>query len=321
MGVIINTPDGPIRGNSSGVGVRVMRAGEALETVRSKVSRIGLLTTSAALEVMHVDLEREGRITLIPGGDITEDFYILSGRLRCEMTSKDSLTLNPGDSVGTKDLSEHALLIALTDSKILYLTSEPQFHLLSDHLQELRSLAVEVELKDGYTADHCDRLQSLSFATAHELGLPPTQLRLLDYGSYLHDVGKIHVPLAILNKPGKLTTDEWTVIKKHPSYGRELIDKTFMKDAGLLVEQHHERFDGSGYPYGLSGDEITVEAAIIAVADTFDAMTTKRPYSPARTEHEAIAELRRYAGIHYPQEVVSAFCSSLKTATRELLGA
>ena len=317
MGIVIDTLVRPVKQGST-AGFRIMRAGEALETVRSKVSKIGLLTTSATSEVMQLDLEREGRVTLLPGGTISETFYLISGQFCCEMT-KGSLTLQPGDSVTTYNLSEPALLIALTDAKLLYFTSEPQFHLLSEHLQELRNLAVEVELKDGYTADHCDRLQSLSFATAHELGLPPAQLRLLDYGSYLHDVGKLHVPLSILNKPGKLTSEEWTVIKKHPTYGRKLIDKTFMKEAGIIVEQHHERFDGSGYPHGLSKDEITVEAAIIAVADTFDAMTTKRPYAPARTEIEAITELHKYAGVHYPTEVVKAFCSSLKTAPKQLL--
>ena len=134
-------------------------------------------------------------------------------------------------------------------------------------------------------------MQSLSYTKARELGLSPARLGLLDYGAYLHDVGKIHVPLSILNKPGKLTSEEWTVIKKHPTYGRELIDTTFMREAGSIIEQHHERFDDSGYPFGLGRDEITIEASIIAVADTFDTMTTKRPYSPSRTEYEAITEL------------------------------
>lgn len=317
MGISVDTQMG-LRKPGLATGVRMMRAGEALETVHSKVSKIGLLNTSPASELMQLDLLQDGRVTLVPGERIVESFFLISGRLRCEMTTG-SQVLHPGDLVTTNDLSESVLLIALSDAKLLYLTSEPQFHLLSDRLAELRRLAIEVESKDGYTADHCERLQSLSYATARELGLSPARSGLLDYGAYLHDVGKIHVPLSILNKPGKLTSEEWTVIKKHPTYGRELIDSTFMREAGPIIEQHHERFDGSGYPFGLSRDEITIEASIIAVADTFDAMTTKRPYSPARTEYEAITELRKYAGIHYPKEVVSAFCSSLKTATDQLL--
>ena len=318
MGIIVNPEDWPVRPNVSLEGVRFSRSGEALETVRSKISTVGLLETSPNVEIMHVDLEHNGRVTLMPSGDVTETFYLVSGQLSATLCPKVAI-LRAGDSVTTENLNEPVVLTALTNAKLMYITSKPQFHLLSEHLQELQNLAIEVEIKDGYTADHCDRLQSLSYATARELELPAAQLLRLDYGSYLHDVGKLHIPLSILNKPGKLTPTEWDVIKKHPGYGRELIDKTFMKEAGLLVEQHHERSDGSGYPYGLSGDEITIEASIIAVADTFDAMTTKRPYAPARTENEAVAELWKYAGIHYPKDVVNAFCSSLKKAVEETL--
>ena len=265
---------------------------------------------------MHFELEREGRLTLMPSGCITETFYLISGELGCE--THGGFKLYPGDYVTTQNLHEPVILTALINTQLLYVTSEPQFHLISNHLNDLRELAVEVELKDGYTADHCIRIQSLSYATALELGLCAGKLITLDYSSYLHDVGKVEVPLSILNKPGKLTSEEWRVVKQHPTFGRELVDKTFMKEAGPIIQQHHERFDGSGYPFGLRGDEISVEASIIAIADTFDAMTTDRPYAKARTKTEAVAELRKYAGVHYPKEIVKAFCASL-TSISELV--
>ncbi|HZJ09449.1 MAG TPA: HD domain-containing phosphohydrolase, partial [Trueperaceae bacterium] len=114
----------------------------------------------------------------------------------------------------------------------------------------------------------------------------------------------------ILLKPGKLDEDEWRVIRKHPGYGRELLENTFMRIAGPIVEQHHERADGSGYPYGLAGDEILVEASIVAVADTYDAMTTDRPYRKGLPHEAAFAELDSLADSQHPREVVRAFRSA-----------
>lgn len=196
------------------------------------------------------------------------------------------------------------------DVRFLYITSAPMFHHISQDMTELRRLAVDIEVTDGYTADHCDRLQRLSYATGLELGLSASELYRLDFGAYLHDVGKIRVPTSILLKPGKLDEQEWRIIRKHPSYGREMLQSTFMRAAGAVVEQHHERSDGSGYPYGLSEQEILVESAIVAVADTYDAMTSDRPYRRGCPPQEAFDELERLSGIQHPLEVVRAFRSA-----------
>ena len=185
------------------------------------------------------------------------------------------------------------------------------FHHISHELNELRRLAVDIEIADGYTADHCERLQRLSYATGRELGLSQTELYGLDFGAYLHDVGKVKVPTSILQKPGKLDAEEWLVIKQHPTFGREMLSSTFMREASTIVEQHHERLDGSGYPYGLAGGEILVQAAIVAVADTYDAITTDRPYRRASPPADALAEIERLAGIQHPREVVRAFRSAV----------
>ena len=292
-------------------GLTIRRQGEALETVSSNFTAFKLLNSGMNSEITQINLEPTVRLTLTPTGAVVETFFVLSGELSYDSGDGQRIFSN-GDYLITKSLLEPVILTAVTEVSLLYVTERPQFHEISDSLNELRELAVEVELKDGYTSAHCARLRDLSFTLGKEIGLEPRRLHLLDFGAYLHDVGKIRVPLSILNKPAKLTAEEWQIIKKHPSYGRELIDQTFMKEAGTIVEQHHERLDGSGYPYGLSGNEILIEAAIVAVVDTFDAMTTDRPYRKASTPEEALAEIRKYAGIHYPKEVVKAFYSALK---------
>lgn len=292
-------------------GLSIRRRGEYLETVGSKAGGVSLLSTHPKLEVSEVTLKRDSRMILTPAGSATETFYVLSGRISCELPSGPYF-IDADDYIITQELKEPTILTALTDACLIYITTQPQFHTFSEELNQLRKLAVEVEMKDGYTADHCERLQALSYATGVELGLSSSGLWLLDYGAYLHDVGKIRVPESILNKPAKLTPDEWSIIKKHPTFGREFLDNTFMKEAGKIVEQHHERIDGSGYPYGLAEKDMLIEASIVAVADTYDAMTTDRPYRRALSREAAFSELEKYAGIHYPHDVVRAFVSALK---------
>lgn len=241
-----------------------------------------------------------------------ETYYILSGKL-AHLDSSQSELLGPGDCIVTRSLKEEAFFTALEEVRFIYFTSKPFFKEISTKHQDLMKLAVEVEERDGYTAEHCLRLQRLSFATGKAVGLNAHRLHLLDYGSYLHDVGKAKVPVEILQKPSSLTAEEWLIIKEHPRFGRELIEPTFIRDAGPIVEQHHERMDGSGYPFGLRGDEILTEAYIVAIADTYDAMTTDRSYRKALPAESAFAELRRFADIHYPSEIVEAFMEVVGT--------
>lgn len=293
----------------------VRRRDAPLEAVSSKSGTFKLLNTHARAELTELHLHKDARLTLTPAGAVLETFYLLSGRLGGDL-SGEPYVVEQGDTLFTENLAEPVILTALSNTRLLYLTERPQFHLFSERLGQLKRLATEVELKDGYTADHCERLQELSYRTGVALSLSPTELRLLDLGAYLHDIGKLYVPLIILNKPGKLTSEEWKVIKNHPGYGRELLSDTFFKEAGIIVEQHHERFDGSGYPHGLAGNEISVGAAIVAVTDTFDAMTTDRPYRGAMSAAAALGEIQRYAGVHYPKEVVRAFAATLSTDGR-----
>lgn len=165
-----------------------------------------------------------------------------------------------------------------------------------------------VELRDPYTAGHQKQVADLSQRIGHKLGLDKKRLKLLHNAAMLHDIGKITIPLEILVKPGRLTALEWNFITLHPFMGRQILQQ-IPQSAELveIVAQHHERLDGSGYPDRLVDDQICLEARIIAVADVYDAMTSHRPYRPALSRREALAELRSKAGKHYDPIVVEAF--------------
>ncbi len=166
-----------------------------------------------------------------------------------------------------------------------------------------------LEADHQYTGgEHTQGVVELAISVGLELRLAPRQMRDLEFGALLHDIGKLRVPNEIINKPGKLTDAEWIVMKRHPIFGQEMLDRVggVLSDAGRIVRAHHERWDGSGYPDGLTGAEIPIEARIITVCDSYSAMTTRRSYSRARTAGEALAELQRCAAKQFDPEVVRA---------------
>jgi putative nucleotidyltransferase with HDIG domain len=165
-----------------------------------------------------------------------------------------------------------------------------------------------LEGKDESTAEHCHRVRDLCVRLAHEMGVPSSRMRDLELGAMLHDIGKFKVPDAILKKPGPLTPEEWTVMRRHPEYGAEIVEKIdFLRGASEVVRNHHERFDGTGYPRGLKGEEIPLAARIFMVADAYDAITSKRVYKEAVPADIALEEIRRSSGTHFDPSVVSAF--------------
>jgi putative nucleotidyltransferase with HDIG domain len=165
-----------------------------------------------------------------------------------------------------------------------------------------------VEADDAYTGEHCKGVVRLALDVARELGLDASQWRNVEFGALLHDVGKIAVPKEIINKPGKLDEREWAVIRTHTIEGQKLLERVggFMREVGEIVRSSHERWDGAGYPDGLRGAAIPLEARIISACDAFNAMTTSRAYRPAMPPREAIAELIRNSGTQFDPLVVDA---------------
>ncbi len=165
-----------------------------------------------------------------------------------------------------------------------------------------------VEADDAYTGEHCKGVVRLSLDVARQLGLDADRRRNVEFGALLHDVGKIAVPKEIINKPEKLDEQEWAIIKTHTIEGQRMLEKIggFMSEIGRIVRASHERWDGGGYPDGLSGEAIPLEARIVSACDAFNAMTTTRSYRQAMALADARAELRRCSGTHFDPGVVSA---------------
>ncbi|MFQ5780644.1 MAG: HD-GYP domain-containing protein, partial [Nitrospiria bacterium] len=181
------------------------------------------------------------------------------------------------------------------------------------HFESVKVLAQAIEAKDLNTSGHCDRMVEYALAVADRLGLSQEEKRHLGYGAALHDIGKIGIHESILNKPGKLTEEEYEAMKAHPGIGAEIIkDIEFLSDVVPLIYSHQERYDGTGYPEGLAGEEIPVGARIIAVLDTFDAMTSNRPYRKALPIEAVFSELRRCRGTQFDPNIVDAFIAIIK---------
>jgi putative two-component system response regulator len=169
-------------------------------------------------------------------------------------------------------------------------------------------LANAIEVRDPYTRGHVERVMNYALSIAEELNWIPANLNHLRFGSILHDIGKIHIPENILRKKGQLTQDEWVVMRKHPETGADLIKAIdFLEQTIPIILYHHERWNGSGYPFGLKEMAIPIAARIVAIADSFDAMTTMRPYREVLTPYKAYLEIENNAGILYDPAMVKAF--------------
>ena len=180
------------------------------------------------------------------------------------------------------------------------------------HQATIRALVQAVDIKDGYTRGHSERVGQASMMIARELGMDEGRVEVLRFAGILHDVGKLGVPTRLLRKDGPLTADERRVIELHPEYGHEMVRGiSFLGEARAAVLHHHERLDGSGYPYGLLGNQIPESARVVAVADAFDAMTSTRSYRRARPVDVALEELERCAGAQFDPRMVAALVRGL----------
>jgi putative nucleotidyltransferase with HDIG domain len=170
-----------------------------------------------------------------------------------------------------------------------------------------------VEADDGYTGQHCRGVVALAMRVGEHLGLDAEAIRDLEFGALLHDVGKIAIPKEIINKPDKLDPHEWAIIKTHTVEGERMLQQVggFMKHVGLIVRSHHERWDGSGYPDGLAGEDIPLGARIIACCDAFNAMRTNRPYRSALSHAEAMSEMIANAGRQFDPKIVTSLLEVL----------
>ena len=175
-------------------------------------------------------------------------------------------------------------------------------------LASIRALAEAIDAKDPYTRGHSERVATYAVAVAKEMGLPAGDVEKIRVSALLHDVGKIGVDDRIIRKPTALTEDEFRVMKTHPIKGAAIMSAIpQLTDVIPGMKYHHEKWTGGGYPEGLKGEQIPLQARIVTVADTFDAMTTTRPYQQAMETDYVIARIRQFAGVRFDPDVVAAF--------------
>ncbi|MCI0530658.1 MAG: HD-GYP domain-containing protein, partial [candidate division Zixibacteria bacterium] len=211
----------------------------------------------------------------------------------------------PRECFTTDDIQPLSILAA--KAAIWLETSRLYQHLELAYLDTIKALANAVEARDVYTRGHTERVCCIAEALAHQLGWDLQQMNQIKMGSILHDIGKIGVPDRILNKPNSLTMDEFEVMKKHPQMGAKMLEGiNFLEPALPYILYHHERFDGKGYPFGLKGEDIPLEGRLMAVVDTFDAITSDRPYRKNRGFTTAIQELREHSGTQFDPAMADA---------------
>ncbi|MCM3638393.1 HD-GYP domain-containing protein [Sporosarcina luteola] len=244
-----------------------------------------------------------------PENTIVETYTLLDGQVDIEYRGTRT-KMHIGETLDASCYDKVVTFYGTSDAEILMKMDADFYEQLFYETQTLQTEIDAVALVDGYTYHHCDRIRQYAIEVWKRMDQPKCRLKLLRWGAHFHDIGKLAIPLEILNKPGILTPEEWEIMKLHSQAGANIMRAhpvEWLKDAAFIVEQHHERYDGKGYPYGLKGDEISLEAAIVSVVDAYDAMTTERVYKKAVTAEEAFEELRRGKGTQFHPDVVDSF--------------
>ena len=252
-----------------------------------------LLAGRTDVEIM-TQVIKKGAIAWLQPADEREAFefyYLLSGTLETLCPNGTMMTLNAGDSIALENLDSIVMLRCVEDAAVLYVTNRPSYASINCRHETLTEQLWRI--KDHYTIRHSEAVMRYAMDLYMELcpGLDQKSMEDFLLGALFHDIGKCHIPEDILNKPTRLSDEEFALIKKHAADGPTILEPIFGKKVAELAGLHHERMNGSGYPSGMQGENIPLEARILMVADSFDAMTTDRVYKKAKDVEEAALEL------------------------------
>lgn len=287
--------------------------GEAFAGERTRVLR-GAAVPSVLRAGRVPEGEKAGSLAAIP---------VLGGGQALALLCVHSLVEDAFDEEEVALLTEFAghLGLAVTNLRVTRANAEMSGQLARSALAAVGAIAKTVEMRDPYTSGHQQRVARLSVAIARRLGWDEGRIEGLRLGALLHDIGKIYVPAEILNRPGLLSDEEMAIIRTHPGIGGEILkDTDFPWPIREMVEQHHERIDGSGYPKGLKGSEILEEAKVIAVADVVEAIAAHRPYRPSRGIEAGLEEIERGRGLVYDPAAVDACLAVIREEGFDLEG-
>ena len=278
---------------------------------------LSLLAKNGDWEIMVQEISKNAVAGFAPSEkeDAFEFYYILNGILEItDSTNNERITLKTGDSITLQGLQQNVIVKCLEYTRLLCVTNVPIFSETTYWQNLLLEQLARIDRMDHYTYSHSHGVMHYAVTLYEELKDHCKSISFRDYaiGALFHDIGKCNIPVEILTKPGRLTDEEYTVIKQHPIESRRILEPMLGEKAAALAGMHHERMDGTGYPNGLKGDEIPFPARILMVADAFDAMTTDRVYRKAMTMEVAADELVK-AGKAYDPVVVEA----LRTMLRE----
>lgn len=292
---------------------KIIKANESESTLemKNKNSKIekkyhdDILQTS----VMHLSVDRILYIDPVPSSEAYKSYYVVKGSC---FVFDDGSILREGDLLIFRGVGEVKTIKTLEDTTLLvHATNYDVYRTLEKNNDTVDKLLKEIQTKDHYTGEHSLRVYELVKRLAVKLGYKDKALNNITKAAYYHDLGKIHVPDEILNKPSRLNDDEFEEIKNHVHYAKDTVLEYFNEDVLSIILQHHERVNGSGYPLGLRGDEIRREARILAVCDSFDAMITNRVYKTGKSMEVALLELKELSGVQYDSEIVSAFIAMM----------
>jgi len=297
-------------------------AEEALARLRERdyqlvISDITMSGMSGLEMIPHVKIISPDTVIVMISGMQTIESAINALRLGAFDYLMKPFDLRQAEAAVARALEHHELIVAkrryenhleeLVEQRTAEL-DEALGSLENAYRSTLKALTAALETRDAETHGHSERVVTFSLRLGREYGLSESEMKALEFGSLLHDIGKIGVPDAILRKPAKLTDEEWVRMREHPRHGQQILRGIkFLEGAARVVAQHHEKWDGSGYPLGLRTEEIDVCARIFAVADAFDAITSDRVYREGRSYEAAARELDEWSNQQFDPKVVEAF--------------
>jgi putative two-component system response regulator len=273
-------------------------------------NEMDLLVKKLAATTTDINLVCDGvKVLEIEKEDLQAQLFCYAKDIQQLLAERDIAAMNENEkNAAYKQLERfnHDFMILMEQKEKSYQALE------SSHLDTIRRLATAAEFKDDDTGAHILRMSRVSSIIARAYGQDEKYCNLLEQASPMHDIGKIGIPDDVLKKPGKLTKAEWILMRKHPEYGANILsgsDVPVLQMAEEVALAHHEKFDGSGYPSNLQGEQIPLSARIVALADFFDALTMDRCYRPAFSDEKALAMLKESSGTHFDPNVVQAFFS------------
>lgn len=264
-------------------------------TPEERKKDVALLAKHGDIEIMTQFIKAGAVAWLKPtqNDDTFEFFYLLSGELGIISKDEGLIPVKPGDSFTLNRLREDVMCKCVQESRVLYVTNSPNYDSVTYWQGTLLEQLQRIEEKDHYTLRHSRSVMRYAVDLYEELKPDQDRVPLENFiiSALFHDIGKCNIPTEILNKPAKLTELEFARIREHATESRRILEPLFGEKVADFAGKHHERMDGSGYPAGISGNEIPLEVRILMVADSFDAMTTDRVYSKAKGMQEAADEL------------------------------